>query len=59
MSGIPDRWLSRLDQEARQRRQKGRARSILHARGVDFASNDYLGLRRDPRLAEASALAAQ
>lgn len=59
MSGIPERWLARLDQEAQQRRQQGRSRFIQSALGVDFASNDYLGLRRDPRLAEASARAAR
>jgi 8-amino-7-oxononanoate synthase len=36
----------------------GRARTILPARGIDFASNDYLGLRKDPRLAQAAAQAA-
>ena len=38
---------------------RGRDRAILPARGLDFCSNDYLGLRRDPRLAEAAAAAAR
>lgn len=35
----------------------GRQRSILQPAGLDFCSNDYLGLSRDPRLAEAAAKA--
>jgi 8-amino-7-oxononanoate synthase len=37
----------------------GRDRAIQPAAGVDVCSNDYLGLRRDPRLAEAAAAAAR
>jgi 8-amino-7-oxononanoate synthase len=42
-----------------QRRTLGRDRAIHPAIGVDVCSNDYLGLRRDPRLAEAAAAAAR
>ena len=58
MTQLPQPWWVRLDQAARRRREQGRARAIQPAIGVDFASNDYLGLRRDPRLAQASAEAA-
>lgn len=44
--------------KARQREELGRSRTIQPPRGIDFASNDYLGLRRDPRLAQAAAKAA-
>ena len=56
---IPDPWQARLEKSARDRSTLGRARSIQPARGIDFCSNDYLGLRRDPRLAEAAAMAAR
>jgi 8-amino-7-oxononanoate synthase len=39
--------LARLDQEASRRR-------VLPGRGADFASNDYLGLRTDPRVLAAA-----
>jgi len=55
---IPTPWRQRLLQQAQQRSALGRDRSIQPAAGVDFCSNDYLGLRRDPRLAQAAALAA-
>lgn len=32
---------------------RGRARALVQARGLDFASNDYLGLRASPVLARA------
>ncbi len=52
-------WKNRLESQAEERRVLGRARAIQPACGLDFCSNDYLGLRRDPRLAEAAAAAAQ
>ena len=55
---IPTPWRQRLLQQAQQRSALGRERSIQPAAGVDFCSNDYLGLRRDPRLAQAAAQAA-
>lgn len=56
---IPSPWRQRLQQHAERRRTLGRDRTIRPAAGVDFCSNDYLGLRRDPRLAEAAAAAAR
>ncbi|HEX4846304.1 MAG TPA: 8-amino-7-oxononanoate synthase [Geothrix sp.] len=56
---IPSPWRQRLQQHAERRRTLGRDRAIRPAAGVDFCSNDYLGLRRDPRLAEAAAAAAR
>lgn len=56
---IPFPWRQRLWQQAERRRTLGRDRAIHPAAGVDFCSNDYLGLRRDPRLAEAAASAAR
>ncbi len=56
---IPLPWQARLQQSAVARRALGRDRAIHPAAGVDFCSNDYLGLRRDPRLAEAAARAAR
>jgi len=56
---IPSPWRQRLRQQAERRRTLGRDRAIHRAAGVDFCSNDYLGLRRDPRLAEAAAAAAR
>jgi 8-amino-7-oxononanoate synthase len=37
----------------------GQTRQIAEPRGLDFSSNDYLGLRLDPRLAEAARAAAE
>jgi 8-amino-7-oxononanoate synthase len=37
--------------------RRGRLRSLSAAQGVDFASNDYLGLAASPELAEAAAAA--
>ena len=52
-------WQNRLKNQAEERRALGRTRSIQPASGLDFCSNDYLGLRGDPRLAEAAAEAAR
>ncbi|WP_026852831.1 aminotransferase class I/II-fold pyridoxal phosphate-dependent enzyme [Geothrix fermentans] len=56
---IPPPWRQRLQDQSDRRRALGRDRAIHPAAGVDFCSNDYLGLRRDPRLAEAAAAAAR
>lgn len=56
---LPDPWLGRLERVARERAALGRARSIQPPQGLDFCTNDYLGLRRDARLAEAAAQAAR
>jgi len=56
---IPPSWQTRLQQQAERRQGLGRNRAIHPASGLDFCSNDYLGLRRDPRLAEAAAEAAR
>ena len=37
--------------------RRGRLRALLPRRGIDFSSNDYLGLAASPELAEAVALA--
>ncbi|HET6329224.1 MAG TPA: 8-amino-7-oxononanoate synthase [Holophagaceae bacterium] len=55
---LPDRWSRRLAALDEDRRAKARVRRVHEPKGLDFCSNDYLGLRRDPRLAEASAQAA-
>lgn len=55
---LPEPWSQRLSKSALAREAQGRHRRILEARGLDLCSNDYLGLRRDPRLAEAAAEAA-
>lgn len=55
---LPDRWSRRLAALDADRRARGRSRLIAEPKGLDFCSNDYLGLRRDPRLAEAAAQAA-
>ncbi|NTW85212.1 MAG: 8-amino-7-oxononanoate synthase [Holophagaceae bacterium] len=52
-------WKNRLQTQAEERLALGRARAIQPASGLDFCSNDYLGLRADPRLAEAAAEAAR
>jgi 8-amino-7-oxononanoate synthase len=56
---IPSPWQDRLHRQAEHRQALGRDRAIQPAAGVDVCSNDYLGLRRDPRLAEAAAEAAR
>ena len=55
---IPTRWLQRFDIEARERASRSRTRRIEEPKGIDFCSNDYLGLRLDPRLMGAAARAA-
>ncbi len=55
---VPGPWLDRLAHLLQHRQQSGRQRSITPASGIDFCSNDYLGLRRDPRLAQAASSAA-
>jgi len=56
---LPDPWRERLERVARERAALGRTRSIQAPQGLDFCTNDYLGLRRDSRLAEAAAQAAR
>ena len=55
----PDPWSRRMAEWDEDRRAKGRNRTVTRPRGLDFCSNDYLGLKRDPRLAEAAAQAAR
>ena len=55
---IPSPWALRFAEAAVLRGLQGRERVIREARGLDFCSNDYLGLRLDPRLAEAARSAA-
>ncbi|PMR76909.1 8-amino-7-oxononanoate synthase [Billgrantia endophytica] len=59
MPSQPDSWSTRLASRAAERREQGlwrHRRTHVPASGVhDFAGNDYLGLARDPRLAEAQA----
>lgn len=48
-------WQHWLQERARVREMRGLARATDEAAGLyDLASNDYLGLARDPRLAEAA-----
>ncbi len=56
---IPEPWQTRLQRRELQWQHLGRQRVIQPGRGLDFCSNDYLGLRLDPRLAEAAAGAAR
>lgn len=56
---LPPEWSRRLDRLALDRAAAGRTRTITPAAGLDFSSNDYLGLRRDPRLAQAAEQAAK
>jgi len=57
-SPIPEPWQQRLAEQARLRFSRSRHRRIEDAKGLDFCSNDYLGLRLDPRLMGAAARAA-
>ena len=60
MSRSMTRW---LEQQAHVRERRGLVRRPVARRAgervIDLASNDYLGLARDPRLAEAAAEAAR
>ena len=56
---IPEPWLERLEGAARGRLARSRNRAVQPPSGLDFSSNDYLGLRRDPRLAAAGERAAR
>jgi 8-amino-7-oxononanoate synthase len=58
-SHLPGAWNAWLEAEARARAEHGLARHIAPPAGLDFCSNDYLGLRRDPRLARSAAAAAR
>lgn len=55
---IPAAWSRRLLAAAEARRRQHRDRMVAAPRGLDFRSNDYLGLRADPRLAAAAQEAA-
>jgi 8-amino-7-oxononanoate synthase len=55
---LPEGWRTRLEGASRDREALGLQRRIAPPRGLDFCSNDYLGLRLDPRLAAAAARAA-
>jgi 8-amino-7-oxononanoate synthase len=58
-AALPAVWAAHLIAEAEAREARGLDRHIAAPAGLDFCSNDYLGLRRDPRVAEAAALAAR
>ncbi len=58
-AALPHAWSHRLAALDRARRALDRHRTVTEPRGLDVCSNDYLGLRRDPRLAEAAAKAAR
>ncbi len=53
-SPLPDPWNARLQALAMKRLDASQVRAIAPLAGLDFCSNDYLGLRRDPRLAQAA-----
>lgn len=57
-SALPAPWDRHLAQAAAQRQAQGLERTIVPPAGLDFCSNDYLGLRLDPRLAQAAQQAA-
>ncbi|MCE1228450.1 MAG: 8-amino-7-oxononanoate synthase [Firmicutes bacterium] len=56
---LPAPWRERLELENLKRHRIGRERVIVPPSGLDFCSNDYLGLRRDPRLTDAACEAAR
>ena len=55
---VPGPWMDRLARALRDRKASDRQRRITPASGLDFCSNDYLGLRHDSRLAQAASEAA-
>jgi 8-amino-7-oxononanoate synthase len=55
---LPEAWSRRLSAASGLREETSLQRRILPPAGLDFCSNDYLGLRRDARLARAAAEAA-
>jgi 8-amino-7-oxononanoate synthase len=55
---LPTLWARRFAEGSALRRHLGRERVITEPGGLDFSSNDYLGLRLDPRLLEAAQRAA-
>ncbi len=54
MAEVPAPWMDRLGRALQLREESIRQRTISPASGLDFCSNDYLGLRGDPRLAQAA-----
>lgn len=56
---LPRPWEDRLQTLAEAREAAGLARRIREPRGLDVCSNDYLGLREEPSVAEAAAEAAR
>ena len=55
---VPGPWMERLTSAFQGRKETVRQRRITPAAGLDFCSNDYLGLRHDARLAQAASEAA-
>ena len=54
MATLPFKWQELLTGQKSKRVMAGMDRSIHPPAGLDFCSNDYLGLKNDPRLAEAA-----